>query len=126
VRAPRAGNVQLVCGDALDPPFAPGVFGRIAALNLLDNVRSPRALLHHVHQLAAPGTEILLASPFAWRDDIVEEAERLGGADPAAALRQEALALGWTLDEEVDLPWTLRHDARAATTYSVRFLRARR
>jgi SAM-dependent methyltransferase/uncharacterized protein YbaR (Trm112 family) len=126
VRAPAASNVQLVCGDALDPPFAPGAFSRVAALNLLDNVPSPRALLHHLHQLAAPGGEVLLASPFAWRDEIVEPAERLGGADPAAALREEVRALGWMVEEESDLPWTLRQDARTSTTYSVHFVRARR
>ena len=127
VRAPAAAaNVELVCADALDPPFAPGSFDRVAALNLLDNVASPRALLHHLHQLAAPGGEILLSSPFSWRDGIVEGPERLGGADPAAALRQEAAALGCSIEEEADLPWTLRRDARSATVYNVYFMRARR
>lgn len=127
VRAPAAAeNVQLVCGDVLDPPFAPGQFGRVAALNVLDAVRSPRALLHHVHLLAAPGAEILLASPYAWRDDVVEVKERLGGADPAAALRDEVRALGWSIEEEADLPWTLRRDARALSVYQTHYLRARR
>jgi len=126
-RAPAAAEgVQLVCGDALDPPFAPGQFERVAALNLLDAVRSPRALLHHIHQLAAPSGEILLASPYAWRDDVVDSAERLAGADPAAVLRDEVRALGWTIEEEADLPWTLRRDARALSVYQVHFLRARR
>jgi SAM-dependent methyltransferase len=126
-RAPAAvAFVQLVCGDVLDPPFAPGQFGRVAALNLLDAVRSPRALLHHIHQLAAPGAEILLASPYAWRDDVVELAERLPGGDPAAALREEIRTLGWTIEEEADLPWTLRRDARALSVYQTHYVRARR
>src|SRR5258708_21336640 len=53
-----------------------------------------RSLLHHIHQLAAPSGEILLASPYAWRDDVVDSAERLAGADPAAVLRDEVRALG--------------------------------
>ena len=121
-----ADNVRLVCGDALDPPFAPGQFARVAALNLLDAVRSPRALLHHLHQLAAPGGEILLASPYAWRDDVVSSAERLGTTDPAAALRDEVRALGWSIEDEADLPWTLRRDARALSVYQTHYLRARR
>lgn len=126
-KAPSAAdNVELVLGDVLDPPFAPGQFGRVAALNLLDTVRSPRALLHHIHQLAAPGAEILLASPYAWRDDVVELSERLGGADPAAALRDEVRALGWSIEDEADLPWTLRRDARALSVYQTHFLRSRR
>ena len=127
VRAPSAvRNVRLVCGDALDPPFAPGQFGRVVALNLLDSVRSPRALLNHLHQLAEPGGEILLSSPYAWRDDVVPLAERLGADDPAAALRDEVRALGWTVEDEADLPWTLRRDARAASLYQTHFLRCRR
>lgn len=125
-RGATAGNVQLVCGDALDPPFAPGTFERVVALNLLDNVRSPRALLHHLQQLCAPGGEVLLASPYAWRDDIVDAGERLGGADPAAAVRGELRGLGFALEEEDELRWTLRHDARAASSYQVHYLRARR
>jgi len=127
VLAPAAAaNVGLVCADALDPPFSPGSFDRVAALNLLDNVRSPRALLHHLHQLAAPGGEILLSSPFSWRDGIVDEPERLPGPDPAASLRKEVQALGWTVEDEADLPWTLRRDARSETVYQVYFMRARR
>jgi SAM-dependent methyltransferase len=126
IRAPAAvDNVQLVCGDLLDPPFAPGQFGRVVALNVLDAVRSPRALLHHIHQLAEPGAEIVLASPYAWRDDVVSLAERLPGADPAAALRDEVRALGWSIEEEAELPWTLRRDARALSVYQTHYLRAR-
>ena len=119
--------VQLICGDALDPPFAPGSFDRVAALNLLDNVSSPRVLLHQLHQLAAPGGEILLSSPYAWRTGIVEEGERLGDLDPAQALRDEVRALGWSIeDDDPRVPWELRRDARAASLYSVHWLRARR
>lgn len=127
VRARAAvDNVRLVCGDVLDPPFAPGQFDRVVALNLLDAVRSPRALLHHLHQLAAPGAEILLASPYAWRDDVVDPGERLGGEDPASALRAEVAALGWSIDDEAELEWTLRRDARASSVYRTHYLRARR
>lgn len=126
-RAPAAAaNVSLVCADALDPPFAPGAFERVVALNVLDNVGSPRGLLHQMNLLAAPGGEIVVCSPFAWRDGIVDEGERLAGADPAEALRDEVRALGWTVLEEADLPWTLRRDARSTTTYQVHWLRARR
>ncbi len=124
IAAPAAPQVHLICADALDPPFAPGSFERVAAMNLLDNVRSPRALLHHLHQLAAPGGELLLATPYAWRDGIVDEGERLDGPD---ALRSELAGLGWTeFSEDHSVPWTLRRDERSATAYEVHFLRARR
>ncbi|MFN2547396.1 MAG: methyltransferase domain-containing protein [Myxococcales bacterium] len=124
VRAPSAvTNVQLVCGDALDPPFAPEQFQRVVAFNVLDSVRSPRALLHHIHQLATPRAEILLASPYAWRDDVVPVAERLGTSDPATALREEIRTLGWSIKEEAEVPWTLRRDARALSLYQTHFVR---
>lgn len=125
VRGTRRANARLVCADALDPPFAPGGFDRLVAFNLLDNVPSPRALLHHLHQLTAEGGEILVSSPYSWRDGIVDDAERLPGPDPAVALRAEAAALGWRIEDDCDLPWTVRHDARSATAYRVHFLRAR-
>lgn len=124
LRAPPRPGVQLLCADALDPPFAPGSFARVAAMNLLDNVRSPRALLHHLHALAAPGADLLLATPYAWRDGIVDEGERIDGP---AALRAELGALGWTdLVDEPRVPWTLRRDERSSSSYEVHFLRARR
>ena len=124
ITAPARRNAALICADALDPPFAPGRFERVAAMNLLDNVSSPRALLHHLDQLAAPGAELLLSTPYAWRDGIVDEVERLDGP---AALRGELAGLGWTvLSEEPRVPWTLRRDERSTTRYEVHFLRARR
>jgi len=122
-----ASDVQLICADVLEPPLAPGGFERVAALNLLDSVRAPRALLHHAHQLASAGGELLLASPYAWRSGVTLEDERLGGLEPEAALRSEAAALGWAIEEEVArLPWSLRRDARSASLYEVHWLRARR
>ena len=120
-------TAALVCGDVLDPPLAPGTFDRVAALNLLDAVSAPRALLHQAHQLCAPGGELLICSPYSWRSGVTTEEERLGGADPVQALRTEATALGWAVEEETGrLPWTLRRDARAASLYEVHWLRARR
>ena len=120
-------GVALVCGEVLDPPLAPGSFDRVAALNLLDSVSAPRALLHQAHQLCAPGGELLLCTPYAWRSGVTTEGERLGGDDPAQELKTEAAALGWAVEDEVPrLPWTLRRDARAASLYEVHWLRARR
>jgi len=126
VRGEAAPNAQLVCADAMDAPFAPGVFDRVVALNLLDNVPSPRALLHQLHLLTAPGGEIVLSSPFAWRDGIVDAGERLAGVDPAEALGEEMRKLGWRIDDSDELAWTLRRDARSASAYRVHYVRARR
>jgi SAM-dependent methyltransferase len=127
VKAPApVHNVELVCADALEPPFLPEQFDRVVALNVLDSVRSPRALLHHIALLTRPGGEILLASPYAWRDDTVPLEERLGTSDPAAALREEVRKLGFSIEDEAEIPWTLRRDARALSLYQTHFLRCRR
>ena len=119
-------DVQLVCADVFGLPFAPGTFERVAALNLLDVVHAPRALLRELHWLAPSGGELLLASPYAFRSGVVDEDQRLEG-DPVARLRIEAHALGWTIDEEeARVPWTLRRDSRSASVYEVHWLRARR
>jgi uncharacterized protein YbaR (Trm112 family) len=130
-RALPAERRLLVCGDALDPPLVPGVFGRVVALNVLDSVASPRQLLSVVDGLCRPGGEILLASPYAWMSSVMADHERIGGADPAAdlaAMLRDGTGLGarYRIEDEAELPWTLRRDARTAVSYSIHYLRARK
>ncbi|MEO8551465.1 MAG: methyltransferase domain-containing protein [Kofleriaceae bacterium] len=122
-------RVTLVCGDALDPPLVPGVYGRVVALNLLDSVRQPRQLLSVVDALCAPGGELILASPYSWQSSVVDDP--IGGADPAAALvalltAGTGLSAAYTVEDEAELPWTLRRDARSAATYCIHYIRARK
>jgi SAM-dependent methyltransferase/uncharacterized protein YbaR (Trm112 family) len=130
-RALPAARRLLVCGDALDPPLVPGVFDRVVAFNLLDSVRSPVQLLHVIDGLCKPGGEVLLASPYAWQSSVMPDAERIGGADPAADLASllrdgSGLAARYEIEDEAELPWTLRRDARSAVSYSIHYLRARK
>jgi hypothetical protein len=58
-------------------------------------------------------------------------AERLGGIDPAADLAAilrdgKELCARYRIEDEAELPWTLRRDARSAITYSIHYLRARK
>jgi uncharacterized protein YbaR (Trm112 family)/SAM-dependent methyltransferase len=130
-RAVPASRRLLVCGDALDPPLVPGVFDRVVAFNLLDAVGSPMQLLHVMDGLCKRGGEVLVTSPYAWQSSVMAESERLGGADPAvdvaAILRAgTALAARYQIEDEAELPWTLRRDARSAVSYSIHYLRARK
>jgi len=132
VAAPaRVDNVTLVCADALDPPLIPQSYDRVVALNLLDAVVSPPQLLAVVDGLCAPGGEVILASPYAWQSGIVADEHRFGGADPAAALRRrfvdgDGLEARYRVEDEAELPWVLRRDARSAVVYQVHWLRARK
>lgn len=126
-----ATNVALVCGDALDPPLVPEHFDRVVALNLLDSVRQPRQLLSVLDGLCAPGGEILVSSPYSWQSGVVAEAERFGGADPAAELTRilragDDLRRPYAIEDERDLPWTLRRDARSVVAYRIHYVRARK
>ena len=130
-RAVPAMRRTLLCGDALDPPLVPRMFDRVVALNLLDSVARPRQLLSVVDGLCAPGGEIILSSPYSWQSSVMAETERLGGADPAADLAAilrdgTGLSARYEIEDEADLPWTLRRDARSAALYSIHYIRARK
>jgi SAM-dependent methyltransferase len=130
-RAVAADRRTLLCADALDPPLVPGVFDRVVALNLLDSVASPAQLLSVLDGLCAPGGEIIVSSPYAWQSATLADDARLGGADPAGELAARlrdgvALSARYRIEDEADLPWTLRRDARSAVTYATHYLRARK
>lgn len=124
-------RVTWLCADALDPPLVPESYQRVVALNLLDAVRKPRQLLSVLDGLCAPGGELLLSSPYAWQSAVVDESERFGGADPAGWLRRrlehgEELRGRYHIEDDCELPWTLRKDARSAVSYRLHYLRARK
>jgi uncharacterized protein YbaR (Trm112 family)/SAM-dependent methyltransferase len=121
----------LVCGDALDPPLPPEVYGRVLALNLLDTVRRPGQLVAVLDGLCAPGGELILTSPYAWQSAHVDDAERPGGPHPERWLRAlleagTGLRARYEIEDEAELPWTLRRDARSTVSYTVHYLRARK
>jgi uncharacterized protein YbaR (Trm112 family) len=121
----------LVCSDILDPPVLPGMFDRVVAFNVLDSVRHPRQLLMVLDGLCAPGGELLLASPYQWQSAVMEEHERFGGADPAGALVDflvtgEGLRIPYVIEDQAEIMWTLRRDARSSVTYRTHYVRARK
>ena len=104
-----APDAALICGDALDPPLVPSV----------------------IDALCRPGGELILASPYSWQSGIVGEEHRLGEHDPArevARRLREGVELGarYTIEDEADVTWWLRRDARSGSSYSVHWLRARK
>jgi SAM-dependent methyltransferase len=87
VTGSRVAGRTFVCADALDPPFLPDMFDRVIALNMIDAVSQPRRLLSVMDALCKKGGELILSSPYAWLSSVLPERERIGGADPAGALR---------------------------------------
>ncbi|MDB4954014.1 MAG: hypothetical protein JWO36_1583 [Myxococcales bacterium] len=130
-RSVPSDRMTLFCGDALDPPLLPAEFDRVVALNILDSVRSPTQLLSVVDGLCAPNGELILSSPYAWQSSVMQEQERLGSVNPATeliAILREGRGLGarYHIEDEAELPWTLRRDARSTVTYRVHYVRARK
>ena len=124
-------RLHLVCGDALDPPCVPEVFDRVVALNLLDSVPSPRQLLSVIDGLCRPGGEVILSSPYAWLGSTLPDHERIGGSDPATAVVEilrtgQGLRAPYTIEDQAEVPWTLRRDARSVVTYQLHYVRARK
>jgi hypothetical protein len=126
----RAENVSVVCGDALDPPLVPGAYGRVVALNVLDSVSRPRRLLEVMNGLCARGGELIVSSPYAWQSSVMDDDERFGGADPAAALvamlRGGDVGGRYEIEEEAEVPWHLRRDSRSVVSYRAHYVRARK
>ncbi|MCW5804373.1 MAG: methyltransferase domain-containing protein [Deltaproteobacteria bacterium] len=118
-------RATLLCSDALDPPLVPGAFDRVVALNLIDSVARPRTLFAVLDGLCAPGGEILVASPYAWASATLDDGERIGGADPAAAVRAH-FESRYAVEDEDEIPWTLRREARVAVAYTCHYLRLRK
>jgi SAM-dependent methyltransferase/uncharacterized protein YbaR (Trm112 family) len=127
----RTEHRKLVCADALDPPLLPDVFDRVIALNMIDSVAHPRQLLSVIDGLCKPGGEIIVSSPYSWQSSVMLEHERIGGADPAGAIRAvftegKTLRARYRIEDEAEISWTLRRDARSDITYRTHYLRARK
>jgi hypothetical protein len=127
----RVADRKLVCSDALDPPVLPEVYDRVIALNMIDSVAHPRQLLSVIDGLCKLGGEVIVSSPYAWQSSVMGERERIGGADPAGAVRAifaagQNLRARYRIEEEAEISWTLRRDARSAVTYKAHYIRARK
>ena len=121
--------MQLVCGDALDPPLAPDSFQRVASLNVMDAVQSAHQHLSVVDGLCVPGGEVVLSSPFNWQSGIVAEDGRLDAAGPSSCSTTCCkVAAGFCpvmpSAKVVRLRWRLRRDGRSAVSYFTHYLRA--
>ncbi len=143
----RLDNVVAVVGDALDPPVQAECADVVVALNLLDCVHDPVALLGQLDAITAPGGLLIVSSPFAWQDSITPPERQLATLEPlsevagwpsagkplnelsaygsAAALHtllrgdSPLLNVRHTIVETHELSWTLQDNARATSHYTV-------
>ena len=119
-----ARSATLLCADALDPPLLPRMFDRVVALNVLDSLRDPHQLLAVLDGLCAPGGELVLSSPYAWKTSVTGDAERFGGERPAEAMIAHLRDTGYQIADEDEIRWELRRDARSTVVYRSHYVRA--
>ncbi len=138
---PPVDGVFACLGDALEPPVVPGVADVVVALNLLDNVPDPLVLLTALDAMLKPGGLLILASPFAWRDELTAPEAQLGGGTIPALVElgsPQALAallsgatpllpdLRHTVLATTDVPWELADHARCRMIFTTHMLLTRK
>jgi SAM-dependent methyltransferase len=141
IRLAERDNIQVVVGNAMDPPLFANTADIVLAVNLIDSVSNPLALLGQMDALLRVGGLLVLTSPFAWRDSLTPPEEALGGGtfEPfvelgsAEALRRilegrlpVSVPFSYEILRTEDVPWTLRDHARAMTHYDVHVLVAKK
>ncbi len=139
-----AENVDFWIADAAALPFRGGAFAGAIALNVLDCVPDPPALLADIARVLAPGGGGILTCPYDWSSQATLADRWLGGhsqrgpqrgaAEPVlrALLAGDATAMpravsGLTVvAEEEAFPWRVRLHDRSAMDYDVHLLALRR
>lgn len=138
---PLSGCLAAV-GDVLDLPVVEGAADVALALNLLDNVADPLGALTQLGRALRPGGLLIVASPFAWRDDLTPPEGQLGGGTiPALVAMGSATALHAVLRgetplapalprfevlETAEVPWEVVDHARCTVRFLTHALAARR
>lgn len=142
VPLPHAARVDFWACDATALPFAPGSFGLVTSLNLLDCVASPLSHLEAVRDALAPGGRAVIGSPYDWspsataiegwvgghsqrgphrgQSEPVLRALLTPGAHPASVAGLRLLA------EDEDVPWQVRLHERSVAGYRVHLVAAER
>lgn len=85
VAPPLRGNAAVWIADALLPPLGTECAGLVLALNLLDCVSDPAALLRAAAALLRAGGHLLLCTPFDWSTAATPAAAWLGARSASAA-----------------------------------------
>jgi SAM-dependent methyltransferase/uncharacterized protein YbaR (Trm112 family) len=128
---PAADRVDFWACDATCLPFAPATADLAVALNLLDCVADPPALLAALAKTLRPGGETLLATPYDWSTRATQPEGWIGGHSqrgPHAGAAEPLLHLllrgqNWLVRAEcLHFPWHTRLHDRSTVHYDAHLL----
>jgi SAM-dependent methyltransferase/uncharacterized protein YbaR (Trm112 family) len=136
---PFAGtpNADFWLSDAMSIPLRPGKAGTIVALNLLDCVPSPLALLETIRATLRPGGRALIGCPYDWASSATPPEQWIGGHSQRGGYGGESDALlralltpgahpqslnDVTILGEAEVEWQTRLHARSITQYRVHLI----
>jgi uncharacterized protein YbaR (Trm112 family)/SAM-dependent methyltransferase len=118
---PASDQVDFWAADALALPFPDHHIPALFAMNVLDCVPSPVAMLNEI--LRATSHIAALATPWDWTSAVTPEENWIGGHSPRSNCRGDSLFLLKTLlpptvkilAEQKNIPWQVRlHDKHTA------------
>lgn len=128
-------RVDFWCCDATDLPFRDQQFARLAAMNVIDSLGSPLALLQSMSRTMMPGGCAMIASPYDWSSAVTPMEQWIGGHSQRSrnegqsdAMLRELLTpgmhpqsiAGLSIAAEQDrIPWKLRLHDRSSVHYDV-------
>lgn len=123
--------------DAMTLPFAAGRFGMVSALNVLDCVPDPRAVLTGIGAVLGPNGAGVLATPYDWSANATQPQGWIGGHSQRGIgrgageplLRGLLTPAGGTglrlVGEVTDFPWHVRLHERSTVAYSTHLVAVR-
>ncbi len=130
------GEIHLVQGDVLHPPFEAEAFPAVLALSLLDTVPEPFVALGQLDALLAPGGLLLVGTPYSWDPRVTDPRGWWSGPSEADAGTLRDLLAGRhpglphlryeLLREERRVPWTVPGHDRLAYRYFLDLVLARK
>jgi SAM-dependent methyltransferase len=131
VRLPEAYAtlpVDFWAADATRAPFRDAQFAATAAINVIDCINDPAALLMSAFRQLGPGGPAIFTTPFDWSTSAVGFEQWIGGHSQRGptggasepALRALLTAAGFQPNPPGrDIPWALRLHERATMQYSL-------
>lgn len=135
---PAMERVDFWAASGMSLPFRADGFGLAVALQVLDSVNSPHALLTAIAEALVPGGSAVLASPYDWSPGVTPIEAWIGGHSQRGVTRGAAEPLLRSLlapdghpqsvsglvlrDEVLHFPWHTRIHDRSTTLYDTHIL----